>query len=131
LDLALDYGGFHSTVLVYFRDWLEEKTKIIGMIKIPLSIDRSHTHRKTLSPTPSIVNIYSIDMTKYQEGFPAESLVMPDPKTLRLLPFPGFCGYRVDASNRASPQAQKEAPPLRESRKSMTVMLENRACSYA
>ena len=26
LDLALDYGGFHSTVLVYFRDRLEEKT---------------------------------------------------------------------------------------------------------
>src|SRR6266496_4163065 len=25
-DLALDYGGFHSTVLVYFRDRLEEKT---------------------------------------------------------------------------------------------------------
>lgn len=26
MDLALDYGGFHSTVLVYFRDRLEEKT---------------------------------------------------------------------------------------------------------
>jgi hypothetical protein len=26
-----------------------------------------------LRPTPSIVNIYSIDMTKYQEGFSAES----------------------------------------------------------
>src|ERR1700752_5235680 len=25
LDLELDYGGFHSTVLVYFRDRLEEK----------------------------------------------------------------------------------------------------------
>ena len=26
-----------------------------------------------MRPTPSIVNIYSIDMTKYQEGFSAES----------------------------------------------------------
>src|SRR6266545_6317502 len=43
------------------------------MIKTSLSIDRSHTHGKTLRPTPSIVNIYSIDMTKYQEGFSAES----------------------------------------------------------
>ena len=25
LDLELDYDGFHSTVLVYFRDRLEEK----------------------------------------------------------------------------------------------------------
>ena len=25
LDLELDYAGFHSTVLVYFRDRLEEK----------------------------------------------------------------------------------------------------------
>src|SRR6266542_1251307 len=43
------------------------------MIKTSLSIDRSHTHGKTLRPTPSIVNIYSIDMTKYQEAFSAES----------------------------------------------------------
>src|SRR5258708_34804157 len=43
------------------------------MIKTSLSIDRSHTHGKTLRPTPSIVNIYSIDMTKYQKGFSAES----------------------------------------------------------
>src|SRR6266498_1514775 len=50
------------------------------MIKTSLSIDRSHTHGKTLRPTPSIVNIYSIDMTKYQEGFSAESIVMSDPK---------------------------------------------------
>src|SRR6266508_1956277 len=50
------------------------------MIKTSLSIDRSHTHGKTLMPTPSIVNIYSIDMTKYQEGFSAESIVMSDPK---------------------------------------------------
>src|SRR6266536_2381870 len=51
------------------------------MIKTSLSIDRSHTHGKTLRPTPSIVNIYSIDMTKYQEGFSAESNVMSDPET--------------------------------------------------
>src|SRR5882724_4644816 len=50
------------------------------MIKTSLSIDRSHTHGKTLRPTPSIVNIYSIDMTKYEEGFSAESIVMSDPK---------------------------------------------------
>src|SRR5881397_188014 len=49
------------------------------MIKTSLSIDRSHTHGKTLRPTPSIVNIYSIDMTKYEEGFSAESNIMPDP----------------------------------------------------
>src|SRR5439155_19651313 len=47
------------------------------MIKTSLSIDRSHTHRKTLRPTPSIVNIYSIDMTKYEDGFSAESLTIP------------------------------------------------------
>ena len=30
LDLELDYEGFHSTVLVYFRDRLEENTKPSG-----------------------------------------------------------------------------------------------------
>jgi hypothetical protein len=63
------------------------------MIKTSLSVDRSHKHGKTLRPTPSIVNIYSIDMTKYQEVLSAESMVDPGSRFFWKNMYPGILRY--------------------------------------
>ncbi|HYT55827.1 MAG TPA: hypothetical protein VEQ38_14045, partial [Verrucomicrobiae bacterium] len=79
-------------------------------IKTSLSIDRSHTHGKTLRPTPSIVNIYSIDMTKYQEGFSAESIVMSDPNATRIVHSARTLGVGRTADTAAGQTFKKEKP---------------------